>query len=557
MKKQLMNAALLTGLLALASPLKAQHFHPPAKAGHVYSPEEIKITLMPGLGTLHHPVTTANKEAQLFFDQGFTFMYAFNHDAAYYSFKKAAEIDPQLAMAYWGMALALGTNINIPITPENEKEAYDHIQRALKLMPNATANEQAYIKALSKRYSLDPNRNQKKLETDYSNAMKEVMQQFPDDLDVATLYAESAMNINPWNQWTLEGKPRPGTLEIVGVLESVIKRNPHHLGANHYYIHAVEASEHPEWALMSAKRLPFLAPASGHIQHMPSHIYMLLGDYEAAASANEAAIAADKAYIRQYGIGQIYPVHYMSHNLAFLSRSYAMGGNFERARGAANELAGFYTPHFEEMPELEYYYSVPAFALLRFHRWQDVLQLPPPQDPKMAVSKALWHFARALAFAALKEHDQSEEEQAIFQREWKQLPQSAIFGSNSADQILSIANDLLDAKQAEIKGNLGDAIAFLKRGVKTQDELKYSEPPDWFFPMRESLGGALMRAHQYKEAEAVFRADLEKHPRNGRDLFGLLKSLEAQGLSTNAFWVEREFKQAWKNSDTPLTIDNL
>lgn len=536
-------------LLVLSFTLKIQSHE------FLYNPPK-PITLMKGLGNLNHPVTTKNPEAQRFFDQGFTLIYAFNHEAAYWSFQRAAELDPDMAMAYWGMALALGPNINMDITPDREKKAYELIQKALKLSSPITENEKDYIKALSARYSNASNPDLKQLGIDYNKAMGDVVKKYPYDLDAATLYAESSLDLNPWHQWSTMGEPLKGTLEIVSLLEDALKWDPDHLGLNHYYIHAIEASKHPERALMSAQRLRKMLPASGHILHMPAHIYLLVGDYNTAVESNLEAIKADQAYIDQFGMEGIYPVHYLTHNMYFLSRAYALEGRFEDALKAAEQLRKFYTPHFSSMPQLEYYETSPMFILLRFHRWKDLLNLSAPSE-KMTVSKVLWHFGRAMAYSALGDIQNAENERKMFMEGKEKIPLSTTYGYNKAESIFSIAEYQLNAKMDEMKGENSKAIAWLRKAIDVQDQLYYNEPPDWYFPIRESLGGLLFRNKLYLEAEVVFRGDLEKHPRNGRALFGLWKSLEAQSKLTDAFWIKNQFDQAWKYSDTSLTVNDL
>src|ERR1043166_7729784 len=294
--------------------------------------------LMPGLGDVHHPVSTKNRVAQQFFDQGLKLVYGFNHDEARRSFQHAAELDPNLAMAWWGVALTLGPNYNLPVDPQREKAGYDAAQRALALQENASDPERAYINALAVRYSKDPHADLHALDVDYKNAMAKVAARYPDDLDASTLYAESAMNLNPWHLWTADGKPAEGTEEIVWVLESVLKRDPNHLGANHYYIHAVEASPHPERALPSALRLGQLAPAAGHLVHMPAHIYARVGDHAASAHCNDMAAAADQRFFAQTHEQGVYPMMYYSHNLHFLAYAACMDGNFLEAKDAAARL---------------------------------------------------------------------------------------------------------------------------------------------------------------------------------------------------------------------------
>ncbi|MBA2369092.1 MAG: hypothetical protein H0V82_08740 [Candidatus Protochlamydia sp.] len=515
-----------------------------------------KFSLFIQQGLIDHPVSTSQPDAQAYFNQGLTLIYGFNHDAAYWSFKKASEIDPQLAMAYWGMALALGQNINLEVTGVREKKAYDLIQKAIQLSKNATDNEQAYIKALSQRYTNDPQPDLKQLARNYFTAMEELKKRFQDDLDAAVLFAESGLNLNPWKQWTSQGEPIEGTLEIVAVLENVLKRDPNHLGANHYYIHAIEASEYPERALMSAERLRKLLPASGHILHMPGHIYLLTGNYHLAAICNEEAVTADRAYIDRFGMRGIYPLHYLSHNLYFLSRAYSLEGRFEDAKRTGDELYDFYAPHFKMMPELEFYVPTSLFIMLRFQRWKDVLALsPPPAD--MQITNVLWHFARAMSYAALKQIPDAEKEQSLFTDGKNHLPNEAAYGGNQAKTIMEIADLSLKSKIAEMKEGPARAIHALQKAALLQDKLHYNEPPDWLFPIKESLGGIFLRLGNFEEAEKNFREDLGKHPRNGRSLFGLWQSLRGQGRHSDASWVEREWEKAWQNSTTDLTINDL
>jgi tetratricopeptide (TPR) repeat protein len=386
--------------------------------------------------------------------------------------------------------------------------------------------------------------------------MRELVSKYRDDLDATVLFAESLLDINPWNQWSLEGKPLPGTMEAVHTLESVLKRDPTHLGANHYYIHAVEASKHPEVALVSANRLKTLLPSSGHILHMPSHIYLLVGDYHEAARTNEEAVAADREYIRQYGEGGIYPVHYLSHNYYFMSRAYTMEGNFDRAKDAADELLQFYLPHFKHMPELEEYASAPLTVLITFHRWKDILNIPKPND-EMKTINVLWHFGRSIAFAHLGDLTKALEEQTNFDKEKDKLSVELKFGYNEAKKILTIADLSLKATLAEVQNKNSEAFNFLTQAVAEQDTLHYDEPPDWFFPIRETLGGLLLRTKKSKEAEIVFREELKRHPRNGRALFGLKESLKDQSKLYDYYWVNEEFQKAWKYSDSQLTRNDL
>lgn len=517
-------------------------------------PQNFKVN--PKYIAVSHPVTTSNTLAQLYFDQGFTFLYAFNRDAAYWSFLRAAEVDPDMPMAYWGMAFALGANINSAITEKRNEIAYKKIQKAIQLSSKTSESEQDYIRALARRYSNDPKADLKQLARDYSQAMGELSNKYRDDLDAAVLYAESILDTDPWNQWNLEGKPLKGTMIAVKKLQSVLKRDPDHLGANHYYIHVVEESPYPEIALMSAERLKTLLPSSGHILHMPSHIFILMGDYLQAARSNVAAIAADRDYIREYGTRGIYPVHYLSHNMYFLCRANTLLGRFEYAKEAAKELFEFYVPHFKSMQSLEYYASAPLTVLITFHRWKDILEMPKLTED-MPMTKALMTFGRALAFANLGEVSQAIHEQQLFLDEKRNLSPNQFFGSNHANRILKIAENCLEAKLAEVQGDFPKAVNELQKAVAEQDSLHYNEPPDWFFPVRESLGGLLLRMKKPAEAELVFREELKRHPRNGRALFGLRESLKALSKQNDLYWINKEFQDAWMYSHITLTIDEL
>ena len=517
------------------------------------------VVLIPGLGPLHHTISTKSPEAQQFFDQGLTLVFAFNHEEAVRAFRRASQLDPKSAMAFWGVALALGPCINLDIDPTREKAAYEAVQTALSLAPGATERERDYIQALAKRYSSDPKVDLRRLDADYANAMRELSKRYPDDLDARTLYAESMMDLHPWKLWSLDGRPTEGTEEILAALESVMRRDPNHLGANHYYIHATEASSHPEWAVASAHRLGTLAPAAGHLVHMPAHVYMRLGDYSAAAHSNEVGAEVDRIYLRESGTtGGMYDMMYYCHNLHFLSASYSMGGNFAQAKQAADELAAHVAPMLHDMPIAEVYAPYPIFILVRFHRWDEVLQLPPP-NPGLAMTTAFWHFARGSAFAAKGQIAMAEAQRTILETEREQTPADREFSMffNKARTFLDLAEHILDARIAAAKGDHELAIKDWQKGVEIENTLNYGEPPEWFYPVRESLGAALLRNGQAERAEEVFRADLEQYPRNPRSLFGLLRALEAQSKSANVEEVRKEFEAAWKNADITLEISDL
>lgn len=518
---------------------------------------EKPATIVAGMSSHHHPVSTTKPEAQKFFDQGLAFVYAFNHEEAVRSFKRAAEIDPALAMAHWGIALALGPNINLDVDPEREKAAYEAAQKALSLAANAPENERAYINAVAKRYSIDPNADLKKLAVDYKNAMGELVKRYPDDLDAATLYAESAMNLRPWQLWTADGKPAEGTEEIVATLESVLRRDPNHIGAIHYYIHAVEASPQPERALVYAPKLPTLIPAAGHLVHMPAHIYERTGDYYAAAVSNRDAAIADEAYIAARGGKSLYPLMYYSHNLHFLAIASVTAGRFEDAMAATKRLEAYVGPHVKEMPMLEGFMTVTPLALVQFSRWDDILKSPQPDASRPATATS-WHFARGMAFSAKGQNADAGREYAALFESAKRVPADASFGLNNARKILKIAETVLGARIAPMtKSDTQKSIELLRSAVEMEDALAYDEPPAWFLSTRQLLGGALLKSGDAAGAEQVFRADLERNRRSGRSLFGLMLSLKAQQKAYAAAMVEREFDSAWKYADTKLTVESL
>ena len=511
------------------------------------------ISLLQKLGDLHHPVTTTNAMAQRFFDQGLTFIFAFNHDAAIRSFNRAVEYDPNLAMAHWGIGLALGPNINLPVSPEAEKAAYDATQKAISLSGNATVVEKDYIQALATRYSIEPGADLAALDKKYSEAMKKVYEKYPDDLDAATLYAESLMDLKPWQYWTEDGSPAEGTLHIVEVLESVLRRDPRHPGANHYYIHAVEASRFPERALPSAAQLETFAPAAGHLVHMPSHVYLRVGDYAAAALRNEIASEVDLDYVQACGVQGIYPAMYTSHNMHFAAVAHLLQGRYAPARRYAERLLTHVRPVAEQAADFESFLPTLEQVLVGFEKWEEILALPQP-DEKFKKHRGVWHWARGMAFAAQNKLDLAANEAEAVAALRNELGAEAAFGPfNKANDVLTIAENHVLARIALSAGDYTKAAALLQAVLPIEDALRYMEPPDWYIYTREALGGVLLTAGRYSEAEAVFRKDLEKNRRKGRALYGLHASLRLQGNNGQAKLVERGYKTAWTNADTTLT----
>jgi hypothetical protein len=502
--------------------------------------------LMPGLGDVHHPVSTTNPKAQQFFDQGLKLVYGFNHDEARRSFQHAAELDPKLGMAWWGVALTLGPNYNLPVDPEREKAAYDAIQHALTLQDNASEPERGYINALAARYSNDPHADLHALDVAYKEAMAKLAARYPDDLDAVTLYAESMMNLNPWKLWTADGRPAEGTEEIVATLESVLKRDPNHLGANHYYIHAVEASRDPERALPSAERLAKLAPAAGHLVHMPAHIYARVGDHAASAHCNELAAAADKRFLAQTGEQGVYPMMYYSHNLHFLAYAACMRGDFAEAKSAAAKLVANVAPGVKAMPPLEGFLPTPMVVLFAFEHWDDILKLPAP-DPSLRITKAVWHSLRGIAFANAGNAIEAQKEQQAFHEMAAKIPPDTMYDQlNKAAAVFKVHEHLLSAAIAHCQHNEKSAIDSLHNAVAAEDALSYSEPPAWYPPLRSMLGRLLLANKQPADAEKVFRADLDRNPRDARALSGLRDALRAQDRQYEADQIDRQFRAAWK-----------
>jgi tetratricopeptide (TPR) repeat protein len=542
--KKLICSLLVAGLCAYA-----QHHHDTTTNT---KPAE----LLEGLGDHVHPIATRSELAQKFFNQGLALIYGFNHDEAARLFARAAELDPKSPMPHWGIALALGPNYNLPPMPEREEKAWKAIESAVALSKNAPENERAYVEALVTRYSRDPNEDRKQLAVRYKDAMKQVVQRYPDDLDAATLYAEAYMNLRPWALWSLDGVPAEGTLEILEVLESVLRRNPNHPGANHYYIHAVEASKNPERALPSAMRLGSLMPGAGHIVHMPSHIFLRVGDFQLSATVNETASEVDRKYIERSGAKGIYPLMYYSHNLHFVSYARMMQGEIDQAVDYSKRLRKNVDGAIDDMPMLAPYGAFEWLVLTRFNKWREMLAEPEPKE-KAPMLHVLYRYSRGLAFAGLGQVNNARAERERMEAIFGRIPETEMLMNNSARSVAAIGLADLDARIARARKDSAAEIAHFTTAVELQDKLNYMEPPEWHYSVRESLGGALLRQGKAAEAEAVFRKDLELNPRNGRSLFGLLEALKAQKKAVSIDWVKREFNEAWQHSSVSLTAAEL
>src|SRR5271154_2645338 len=528
-----------------SSVARAQHHHDESGG--------TPATLRSDLGSLHHPIATTSEEAQKFFDQGLTLDYAFNHGQAVRSFRRAAELDPKSPMPYWGMALALGPNYN-ETRGEDEKGAYEAIQKAKELAASAPEGEREYVNALARRFSNDAKPDYDKLARDYAAAMRELSHHYPDDPDAGTLFAESLMDQHAWALWTNDGKPAENTLEIVATLESVLRRWPDHAGANHFYIHAMEMSPDPGRAMPSADRLGTLVPGGGHLVHMPSHIYIRTGDYAAAVKSNQQAVAVDNNTPRPPGGDMSYMI-YRAHNVHFLAAAAMMDGEFDVATAAAKDLASRANAVVGNMPMAQDSLPYQLFVELRFARWDDVLAAPPTPE-KLNGLALFWHYARGVAFAEKGQPAQAEAEQAAMEAVYKQIAPGPAFGSsyNGWATVHDVAAQTLAARIAAARGYWAGPTEQWRAAVAVQDKMNYDEPADWYSPVRESLGAALLRSGKGEEAEQVFRADLEQNRRNPRSLFGLWKSLEAQNKTVDAQWTRQSFEAAWKGGPDQLRL---
>ncbi|HUK32176.1 MAG TPA: hypothetical protein VLV89_13755 [Candidatus Acidoferrum sp.] len=532
------------------------------------NPQAPPAQLFQGMGSLHHPITTTSAEAQKFFDQGLVLFYAFNFDEAARSFIQASQLDPSAPMPYWGIALVLGPTYNTGIynTASREKAGVAAIQKAKKL---AAANgvpeiERAYVDALSRRLSDSPQPDLKALENSYIQSMRELSRKFLDDPDAGTLYAESMMDLRPYQLWTYDGKPAENTLEIVSILEKVLNRWPDHPGANHFYIHALEAAPlpEPERALASSKRLETSVPAAGHLVHMPAHIYYRLGDFGSAIRVGLEAVAADRIYLRDRTISNdSYVMVYAEHNLYFLVAAANMAGDFQTAQKSAEELESQIRQMLPNWPDSESFLLTKTFVLLRFAHWDDVLATPAPDASRPGLAY-FWHFARGCAFAGKGLAKQAQAERSVMDKISANFVMSRMYGMFERWGTLdALATRELDARIA-MAGKIGPrAIELWRAAVAREDQADrdgyYREPPLWYHPMRESLGAALLRGGNAPEAEKVFREDLSRNPGNPRSLFGLWKALEAQKKTDEADKTRLMVDAAWKGDPKQLSIEDF
>ena len=515
-----------------------------------------RVPLFDNLGTLHHPITTSSDQAQQYFDQGLRLVYAFNHEEAILAFEEAARLDPSAAMAYWGVALASGPNINAAMDKAAERRAWDAVQKARAHRARASAAEQAYIDAIGKRYDLNAHARPT-LDKAYANAMRSVWRQFPNDPDAGVLFAEALMDLHPWDLWTSDGRPKPGTEEILSTLESILARFPNHPGACHYYIHSVEASLTPERAVACAERLPGLMPGAGHLVHMPAHIYMRLGRYHEAAERNAHATDVDRRYLDGRKLSGDYADGYYTHNLHFLWASLAMEGRRTEALKVARQLTRTITEDEARKDKWkELYLPTPLWSMIRFGQWDDLLREPPPPKP-LRLQQGMWRLGRGMALAASGRLPGAEGEHVVLAGLAKRLGRDRTQEEKTERALLKIAERLLAGELAMHHRQYEEAIKSLTEAVKLEEQLPYTEPPFWPIPIRHYLGAVLLKAGRPDKADAVYRADLAKNPRNGWAQFGLMQSLRAQRKGREADTVEEQWKQAWEHADVTLTASRF
>jgi tetratricopeptide (TPR) repeat protein len=514
---------------------------------------ESTVPLFGNLGDHHRAISTKSKEAQRYFDQGLVLVFAFNHDEAIRSFRKAADLDPACAMPWWGIALANGPHINNPVMDEDHsKAAWEALGRARALAAGATPTERSLIEAVGARYADPAPANRGDLDKAYAAAMRAVWETHPEDADIGALYAEALMDLQPWDLWTADGRAKPGTDAILAVLESVLSLAPNHPLANHLYIHAVEASPHADRAVPSADRLRSLVPGAGHLVHMPAHIYSRVGRWDEAVEANLRAIEADRVYRERSPHQGFYRI-YMAHNRHFLSWAAMMEGRSALAIQAAREMIAGIPPDFvKEMAFFaDGYMTIALEALMRFGRWEEILAEPAPPD-YLPITTAHWHFARGVAFAATDRLDDARKEQLAFSQAAVKVTDEMIVGNNPATAVLSIAKNVLAGEIAFREGRIDEAVERLREGVRIEDALKYNEAPDWIQPVRHTLGGVLLSAGRVSEAEAVYTDDLRLNAENGWSLYGLARCLEARDADAEARAALARFEKSWARADVPL-----
>jgi tetratricopeptide (TPR) repeat protein len=534
-----------TRLLLVALPLLAGCASGPAT--------KVSTPHWPNLGPTHREIATTVPEAQRYFDQGLVFCYGFNHDEAVRAFQAAQSLDPSCAMAFWGEAFALGPNINAPLEdPKIAERAHQAAQKALALRDREKGANQALIDAIVTRYATPAPKDRKPLDRAFADAMRKAQRAFPQDPDVGALTAESLLDLNPWETWHKNGEPKENTLEVVSLLEGVLKRHPDHILAIHLYIHAVEASPSPERAAPHADRLGALAPAAGHLVHMPAHIYINIARYRDAEEVNRKAVAVDRAYLNEVGMQGMYEF-YRAHNHHFLVYAAMFQGRRAVAVGSARDLLSDIPAQWKEnmAPAVDGFMPVPWHAMIRFGMWKEMLEEPMPEGP-YPIAKTLYHYARGVALAATGKVDEAVKEQAAFEAAAKHVAPDAKIGINPAPPVIVVARHMLAGELLYRQGKHAEAFAELRTAAESEDGLRYDEPSPWMQPVRHALGALLLEQGKVEEAEAVYRADLAKHKENGWSLHGLAECLRRSGKADEAKAVEQRFATAWKDADVQL-----
>ncbi len=510
-----------------------------------------EATLFDNLGTLHHEITTTSELAQKYFDQGLRLVYAFNHEEAITAFTEASRLDPDAPMPYWGVALSLGPNINSAMDAKAETRAADAIHKAAARLVMATPRERAYVEALATRYSSKKSSSRKGRDEAYAKAMRRLASEFPDDVDAAVLFAESMMVLRPWDYWRADGRPQPGTEDIVATLGAALGRDPNHPGACHYYIHAVEASPDPQRALACATRLPSLMPGAGHLVHMPAHIYMRVGRYRDASERNVHAATVDREYLLHHPLEGNYATGYYAHNLHFLNASLAMEGRSVEAAQVARDLLGkISVDEIVKEPSLEWYAPTLLLTMARFGQWGELIRQPPPPK-ELRFTTGLWHYVRGLAFAATTRFGSAEGELLNLRKSLKALARVKTTEGKLSRTLLKVAERVLVGEMAARRGEYEAGIQALREALQLEAALPYSEPPFWFQPVRHNLGAVLLLAGRPGDAESVYREDLRLNPENGWALHGLVHSLQAQ--RKDAAQEEARLRTAWAQADIALT----
>ena len=515
-------------------------------AGQTIASDVAIAPVLQGLGTHEWAVTTSVPRAGQFFNQGLRLLYAFNHAESLRAFREAARLDPNLAMAFWGQAMALAPNLNAPLTADNARQAYAAVESARRLAGGASARERALVEAVAARFDAGGIGDRVRLDRAYADAMARVAAAYPDDPDVQTFYADAVMNTMPWDYWQKDGAPKPEAARVLETLERVMAAHPKHPGAHHYYIHAVEASENPDHALQSADVLGSLMPAAGHMVHMPAHIYLRVGRYADAAEANVRAIAADEDYLSQCQAQGLYPVSYYPHNLHFLWAAATLEGRKAVAVDAARRVAEKVPHHHAGALAWTADFPVtPWLAYARFGMWADILTAPKPPVAE-PYATGVWHYARGLAFVARNQFDRAADEMGALET----LKQHEAFRTTLKDTPLltnlQIASRIVAGELAAKRRQFDRAVTLLEEAVALEDGIPYNEPPVWHHPVRQILGAVLLDAGRAADAEIVYRADLRRVRENGWSLFGLMRSLEAQQRTSDAASVRARFERAWK-----------